>query len=178
MMAAVVDGDIDTWQRGQRRSPECRVTLVADQHAHPVGGVSLDARLDVDAGDLAFRSEVLAPQVKTTAAINADFEQVCAAADKLCAVALVKVEVVPPFPDTAAVSTRIEQALEPPGRRNRRLRAGVLPVARVLCGTVRMLRNCRQVPVLDRPGVLERYRQRASHWPPSRHASDCHSVDG
>jgi hypothetical protein len=107
-VAAVINHDIHSADFLLEAPPEISVGLVADKHFDAVTFIGFAGWLNVDAEDLAVRSEVVPPHPQAAATIDPNLQYANAAASKSAKVPVVNVKIVVPLPDSGTFSVRIE----------------------------------------------------------------------
>src|SRR4051812_21335874 len=107
LMTAIIDHHIDRFISLAKRSPELAVRLIADGDFRLLILVGSTLRRDIDAGDAHPRTEVVTPQIEASTAVNADLHDMRVRPHEFSEVAVINVEVVKPFPDPAALGSRI-----------------------------------------------------------------------
>src|SRR3954470_6486823 len=96
-MAAVVDHDVDVRVAAAQLRMEGAVGLVANHDIDRVFDDGLAARIVVHSNDAGARPEILPPHLQRPAVRDADFDNHRPASAKLREMAVVDLEIVPPF---------------------------------------------------------------------------------
>jgi hypothetical protein len=120
-MSAIVDYNIQLWNLVFYSSPETPIGLVAYENVYAIVFVGFALGLDVNAVDMAMVPEVAPPHIQTSATVNPDLQDLNMCVSKFAEVPLVDIEVMIPFPDTAALSSLFEEGAESIRRHGGRL---------------------------------------------------------